>query len=155
MANVIGWEAAITDWVERAGEYIDVIGVDHYPGTWACCDNRDWGPLEILIRRINDPDDPLYGKLGAVMETGYSSWAPVVADEVRQRDWINESLPRMRALVADANAQQDFGIVLGNYYQLIDVETDGVGQEAHFGILHSDLTHKVGYDALRAMLATF
>ena len=60
----------------------------------------------------------------------------------------------LRALVADANAQQPYGVVLGNYYQLIDVDTDGIGQEAHFGILHSDLTHKEGYDALRAMLAT-
>jgi hypothetical protein len=155
MANLTGWEEAVTDWVEGAGEYIDVIGVDHYPGTWAVSAYSAWEPLETLIERINDPDDAWYGKAGAVMETGYSSWAALVADEEDQQEWINESLPAMLELVREANATQEHGVWLGNYYQLIDVDTDGIGQEAHFGILHSDFEHKTGYPDLQTQIATF
>jgi hypothetical protein len=155
MANLVGWEEAVTDWVVKSGDAIDVIGIDHYPGTWTASSFSDWAPFDILITRINDPADAWYGKLGAVMETGYSSWMAVTADEGRQRDWINESLPVLRSRIAQAHATETYGIVLANYYQLIDVDTDGWGQEAHFGILHTDLSEKEGYSALRTQLGLF
>ncbi|MDP6538654.1 MAG: hypothetical protein QF903_07325 [Planctomycetota bacterium] len=151
MANLPGWQAALDDWVTQAGEYIDIIGVDHYPGTWACCTASDWGPLETLITRINTPGDLWFGKRGALMETGFSSWA-FFADEQDQADWIDQALPEIRArLDADVGRR----MVLCNYYQLIDVNTGGWGQEAHFGIVHTDGTPKVGYAVLAERLAGF
>jgi hypothetical protein len=155
MANLLGWEDAVTDWVIHAWDYIDVIGVDHYAGTWATVPYDDWGPVDTLLARINDPADPWYGKQGAMLEAGYSSWALSIADENDQRDWINEALPSLRDRVAEAAATQEHSIWVGNYYQLIDVDTDGVGQEAHFGILHSDGTAKVGYDTLQKQISLF
>ena len=38
---------------------------------------------------------------------------------------------------------------------VIDVDTGGVGQEAHFGILHSDQTPKLGAGDLAAQIAAF
>ena len=155
MTNILNWEDSVTRWIQLAGDEIDVIGIDHYPGTWACCDYSDWTPLETLIERINDPADVWYGKAGAVMETGFSSWAFAVADEGSQETWINESLTRLHSIIEEANRTQENRILFGNYYQLIDVDTDGIGQEAHFGIVHSDFTHKQGYFALQSQLQLF
>ena len=155
MANLFAWEDAVTSWLTEAGEYIDVIGVDHYAGTWDTAPFSDWGPLDTLLARINDPTDLWYGKQGAMLEAGYSSWAAALADEEDQRRWIDEALPALLARIEAATASGQQSIWLGNYYQLIDVDTDGVGQEAHFGILHSDLSPKLGYEALRTQIATF
>lgn len=154
-SDLLGWEAAVTGWVEQAGDAIDVIGIDHYPGTWACCSYTDWAPLDVLAARINDPGDAWFGKQGAVLETGFSSWAWAVADEEDQRTWINESLPVVRQKMRANNQSQPNPIVLGVYYQLIDVDTGGVGPEAHFGVLHSDLSPKLGTSDLGAQIALF
>ena len=155
LTDIAYWEEAVTDWVEQAADYIDVIGIDHYPGTWSGVDYTDWSPLDTLTRRINDPADPWYGKQGAIMETGYSSWAPWVADEEDQRDWIEQSMPVLRERVVSNNETNEYAVLHGNFYQLIDVDTDGVGQEAHFGILHSNFTEKQGYSALVQQISQF
>ena len=153
MANVVGWEAAVTDWVTQAGTFIDVIGVDHYPGTWCCISWEDWTPFDTLVTRISNPSDAWFGHRGAVIETGFSSWAAVVADEDDQRDWIATSLPVLRQKVEAAEAANPGSIALVGYYQLINA--DAPVQEGHFGILHDDLSPKKGYSALQTELAQF
>ena len=169
MANVPGWEDAVTDWIVHAGAHIHVIGVDHYPGTWSPVSATDWTPLDILIARINDPSDEWYGKEGMILETGYSSWAWLLADEYDQRDWINAALPAARAKINDNNLNNPYPIIGANFYQLIDTCTDafdpancrnndpvfGQGIEAHFGIIHSNFSEKVGYGALKNQLQQF
>ncbi|MCW5828355.1 MAG: hypothetical protein KIT79_03465 [Deltaproteobacteria bacterium] len=169
MANLAGWEAAVTDWLVKAGSYIDVIGIDHYPGTWACCFYTDWGPLDTLLQRINTPGNPWYGKDGAILETGYSSWAWLLADEYDQRDFISQALPVIRTKVNSNNATRPYQVVVLGWYQLIDTCTDqfnpgncwvnggvyGMGPEAHFGIIHSDYSNKVGYGALKTEIGKF
>ena len=154
MANVIGWEESITRWVQGAGEVIDVIGVDHYPGTWAGFSFTDWSPADTLLNRINDPQDPWFGKMGAVMETGFSSWAILIADQTRQAMWIEESLTALRQIIS---SQENLAhkIVFANYYQLIDVDTEDVLQEAHFGILESTLRRKIGFNALKEQIELY
>ncbi|MBI4612885.1 MAG: hypothetical protein HY720_04675 [Planctomycetes bacterium] len=151
-ANWFGWEDAVTDWVSKAGSSIDVIGVDHYPGTWSPGSNSNWYPLERLVERINTPGDPWYGKKGAVLETGYSSWAPVLADEEGQKRWINESIPALHSKVREANRSNKYKVVLANYYLLLDPDTNGWGPEPHFGILHTDSSPKLGYDDLKRQI---
>ncbi len=155
LTDIAFWEEAVTDWVSQSGDFIDVIGIDHYPGTWSGLDYTDWGPLDTLVERINNPQDAWYGKLGAVMETGYSSWAALVADEEDQKDWIEQSLPELRSRIEMANALNPFTVDQANFYQLVDVDTDGVGVEAHFGIVHSDFSEKAGYQALASAIARF
>ena len=89
------------------------------------------------------------------METGYSTWALIVADEGSQTRWINESLAALLPIIRDHNLEHDSKILFGNYYQLIDVEGALVPQEANFGILRSDLSHKEGYSSLRTILSQF
>src|SRR4030067_110713 len=48
---------------------IDIVAIDHYPGTWCCGSNyRDWAALATLLGIARD-----YGKEMAVMETGFST----------------------------------------------------------------------------------
>lgn len=169
MADLAGWESAVTSWLHKAGAYVDVIGIDHYPGTWTCCSWTDWGPLDTLIRKINTPGTSWYGKEGMVMETGYSSWAWFIADEYDQRNWINQSIPAMRARIDNNHRNNPYRIVGVGFYQLIDTCTDaydpkncwshdpifGQGIEAHFGILHSNYSKKVGYRALQYQISKF
>lgn len=149
VVNWIGWEEAVTDWLAKAGEWIDVIGVDHYPGTWAVGSFTNWWPVDRLLERIQTPGDPWYGKQGAVMETGYSSWAAVIADETVQKTWVQQALPVLRDKVKAGP------VVLGAFYQLIDVDTAGWGQEVHFGILHSNFAPKPAYFELKKQIAQF
>jgi len=140
----------------KAGQlHFDVIGVDHFPGTWTGFDFTDWGPVETLARRINDPSDLWYGKQGALMETGYSSWGALVVDEGRQAEWIVASLTALRQSVSRHNSTHENKLILGNYYQLIDFDGIEIPQEAHFGILRSDLSRKEGYSTLRQVLSEF
>jgi hypothetical protein len=162
MADIVGWEDHVTGWIEQAGDVIDVIGVDHYPGTWTATLYTDWGPLQTLIDRINNPEDVWYGKRGAILETGFSSWAALVSDQNRQKVWIEESLPVAREMIRAAQDTGSFGIELVNYYQLIDTNTYGegtglyeTGPEAHFGVVSDQFEYKLGFEALKTEVATY
>jgi hypothetical protein len=86
------------------------------------------------------------------METGFSSWAWPFADEQQQANWIAEALPNIRQRARAPNTHR---LAFCNCYRLIDVDTTGWGQEAHFGIVHSNGTPKLGYSVLRKQLSKF
>lgn len=161
-SNWLDWNYYLNDWVTKAGAYIDVIGIDHYPGTWTATDATDWGPLDWLINYITNPNSPGYNKEGAIMETGYSSWAWLIADEEDQKNWINTALPIIREKIYQHNTIHQNKIILGNFYELIDGNTNGGGNpEFHFGILHSDWfesvdgSKKIGYPSLKSQINSF
>jgi hypothetical protein len=147
------WDGTLTSWLLVAGKYIDVISIDYYPGTWSPVSWTDWSPLQLIIERINTINDPWYGKYGAIMETGFSSWNSILANEKDQKLWIEQSLPAARKLVLDNlnNQTQKFKIILSNYYQLIDAGGNSweLPEEHHFGILHQDLSPKLGFSSLK------
>ncbi len=43
-ANWIGWADALTSWLESSSYIIDIIAIDHYPGTWTPSGYDDWTP---------------------------------------------------------------------------------------------------------------
>ncbi len=133
--NWIGWEDWLTKYMINAKDYIDIVGIDHYPGTNSVAFFDDWGPLVSLLKRINDPSDPCYGKQGAVMETGYSTWA--WGSESTQSEWINKVLPAVKNILIN-NSSKPYGIVFANFYELFDEDYNKSlwPPEAHFGILY-------------------
>jgi polysaccharide biosynthesis protein PslG len=147
-ADVPGWQRALTQWLERAGELVDVVGVDHYPGTWSLASSTRWGPLRALVRRAGDPDDPLHGKRLAVLETGFSAWLPRIADEDDQRRWVARALPALHDLVREVHERRPGLVALACYYQLVDAP-DRALQEGGFGVLRGDLSPKPAAAALR------
>src|SRR3990172_9356369 len=66
---------------------IDIVAIDHYPGTWCCGSNyRDWAALDTLLGIARD-----YGKEMAIMETGFSSWTWPNGQQDQER-FVNEAL---------------------------------------------------------------
>lgn len=111
------WEYSLNTWCSAAGDYIDVVAIDHYPGTWYT--SMDWSPLARLSAKINDPNDPCYGKEGAIMETGYSSWFP--GSEYLQESFINTDLGfLMKGIVTYNNQFFDNKITIGCWYKVVD-----------------------------------
>ncbi len=67
-ADITGWENTLRDWLTLSSEEIDIIAIDHYPGTWTLTYFNDWSPLDSLIQMAQE-----YNKMPAIMETGYPS----------------------------------------------------------------------------------
>ncbi len=154
--DLSGWEDALTDWLSKANESIDIIGIDHYPGTWTLSGYDDWYPLDALINHISTPGDPCYGKKGAVLETGFSTYSSPFHDEDDQREFINTALPIIREKVTSYNQNHTNKIIIGNWYELIDYNSGGgINPEDHFGILYTNRTKKPAYDDLKYQISLF
>jgi hypothetical protein len=159
--GMIPWEEVVDEWLSCAGDAIDGIGIDHYPGTWSVLkpfNYNNWSPLSTLLTRVNDNSDGnlWYGKIPAVLETGFSSWSSVVASEKDQARWCNESLQAMFDVAYDSEHVKNETyrtLSLVNFYQLID-EDEGGGsgvtppEELHFGVVRSDGSKKKGFGVL-------
>ena len=74
-ADWLGWVEALKSWLDSSGNVIDIIAIDHYPGTWTW---YDWLPLDSLIQIAQE-----YNKIPAIMETGFpsSSWDHITHTE--------------------------------------------------------------------------
>lgn len=132
------WRDAVERWLAPAcaGDVIDVIGIDHYPGTYNIEKYSDWGPLDQLLSMVGNTSSTWFGKAPAILETGFSSWSSVVASEEDQVKWINVSLPMVREKVAAYSAASvGRPFALGNFYELLDGNAGLNPVEACFGIL--------------------
>lgn len=155
LCNTLGWEDDLNNWLSNAKESIDIIGIDHYPGTWTATGYDDWYPLDALINRITNPTDPCYGKEGAIMETGYSTYV-IGHAEPQQQDFINTALPIIKDKVKAHNRNHTNKIILANWYELIDSNSGGGGDiEYHFGVLYTDRAKKPAYEDLAYQIKTF
>lgn len=137
-------------WFDHLANYedvIDMVGIDHYPGTWDLPgDGSNWAPLDSLFSFMQD-----YNKKGCICETGFSTWCWWQADEHDQENWVHIALPVISNKV---KGNSDF--LLCNWYELQDKDSNGGGWvEYHFGIYHTDWTKKLAWDDLRDEIATF
>ncbi len=167
LANLPGWQNHVDAWISKAGESFDVIAIDHYPGTWTPFADNNWYPLDILISRINDPNDLWYGKQAAVIETGFSSWFLPIASEARQARWMEKSLPAVLGKIRLNNRKSDNKVLALGVYQLVDTCSQQfkreschgedlfftIGIEAHFGLLNSDYSEKLAFNEIRRILS--
>ena len=140
----------------EVGAVVDVIGIKHYPGDdykSLYTDRNPWSPLAQLVAEINDPASSLFGKKGAVVETGFSSYAPghgLIAQSI----WIDKSLGKM----ADEIRQSMNGeskIVAWNWNQFTDngwsdLIEKGV-KESHYGVTFNNVGRFAKKPAYRAL----
>ncbi len=138
-ASLPEWSLALITWIKLSGKYFDIIAIDYYPGTWSLTYFSDWSPLSILISIADE-----FGKIPAIMETGYSTWNSWIASEQNQVNYINQAFP------AILNIAQKHYIAFLTWYELIDEpKASIIPQEKHFGVLHADMTKKPAYDTLK------
>ncbi len=138
-AGQLGWDQTMRRWLTDAGGAIDIAAVDHYPGTWCCFSFTEWGPVEQLLGIVRE-----YGKWGAVMETGFSTWGWDLWNpnyQWEQTIFIHDAFVTIRGLIRPHNqVYLNNKIMLLNWYELVDVRSDGGGTmlppfgERHFGI---------------------
>lgn len=143
-----GWESDVRYFFERgAGPAIDVIAIDHYPGTWSI---GDWGG-NILGRLFALGD--AYDKQVAIFEAGFStSRCTLLANtEQAQANWIREQVPRIRLRVAHRDRFE-----LVNWFELDDRNSGNCfDPEDNFGLVRTNRSKKPAFHALREQIATF
>lgn len=144
----VGWESALEQMLAGASSSIDIVAIDFYPLTDninnAC---SDWGVLNGLFSIMDE-----YGKAGAIMETGFANRDLLLnwRDDSLQLAWIECALPVVQAYVIGRNTQsQSRPMLLANWYELYDHLTGSWNPWDTYGIIHSDLTEKLGYFDLR------
>lgn len=159
-ANLPEWDPALRSWLESDRSSIDIVAIDHYPGTWdECAAYGYWAPLDALTLIMDD-----YGKEGAVMETGFTTDGHFDAcppdywhRHEDQLTFIDQALPAIRSRV-DARARNTptRAILLASWYELLDTcICDDQNRERHFGILNADWTDKPAVPNLRYQVSLF
>jgi len=146
------WREYLFDLLRLSGDFVDIVGLDHYPGTWTLGAEIRWtGILETAhLVASASPDSVWFNRRLAVMETGYSTNAPL-RDETRQAQYftgIARFLGDLKAIHPDAK-----DVLLG-IYELADGDGSAfLDPESHFGILTNDLRPKLAVQAVKDLIA--
>jgi hypothetical protein len=147
------WEDDLRHYLNHgARDAVDVLTIDHYPGTWSI---GDWGG-NIIDRLFALGKEQ--GKAVGIFETGYATSNCVLPlnTEGGQADWIRNQLPRMRAKLFDRRVTQGVGFTLVNWFKIEDRNSGNCWDpEDRFGIVRTDRSKKPGFDLLRAEIAKF
>jgi hypothetical protein len=147
-----GWRTFLTNVLRLTEAAIDVVGLDHYPGTWTVGRKNRWAEVTQIADDIASAQrgSPWFGRRLAIMETGFSTNA-IMRDEKRQSEYFQSV-----ALVAQ-NLKRKLagdGILLG-IYELCDADSSvWLDPEAHFGLLNSDLSPKKAFATVREIIAS-
>ena len=152
--GAFSWMNDVAYYMDKgAADAVDIIAIDHYPGTWSI---GDWGG-NILDRLFGLGET--YGKAVAVFETGYATASclpPFFNSEGGQAAWVRQQLPRLRGKLADPAVTRGVPFALVNWFRLDDRDSgDCVDPEDNFGVVHTDRSPKQAFSALRGEIAKF
>lgn len=135
-----GWEDYLERLLDLSARAVDIVGLDHYPGTWTVGIHERWSRIVGLARAIASAplSSPWHGRRLAIMETGFSTNF-IGRGEVRQAEYF-EGVVKVAQRLKETNRGEDpfLGI-----YELCDENSQSwLDPEAHFGLLTSDLRPK-------------
>lgn len=151
--DIWGWRHYLENILERSNGAVNIIGLDHYPGTWTIGQHERWADVIELAELIaNAPTGSIWSNRRlAVLETGFSTNA-ILRDERRQADYFRQLHELTTKLKTQAGAK---GFVLG-IYELCDANsTAGLDPEAHFGLMTTDLRPKKAFSVAVDLVASF
>jgi hypothetical protein len=169
----LDWERFADTFMARAGEWVDVVALDHYPDTWAPGTGpHEWDCLDVAAAKARDPNSPWYRKTVALGEIGYSSapnfhlvtWPIKLArffpgdrDEGTMARWYARALVRLGEKLTKTHFphNQDHWV---NLYELFDPLQPVGGHpllviEDHFGLVRCDYTRKPAFEVVKAAFA--
>jgi hypothetical protein len=148
--DIWGWRRYLTDLLSRSGSAVDVIGLDHYPGTWTIGRQNRWREVYEVGECINSaqPGSVWFKRRLAVMETGFTT-----------NSWFRGTGTQSSYFVGLTNVAAELGRKYGaafvGVYELCDSDTAaGLDPEAHFGLLTSDLKPKPAFSAVKQLVAS-
>ena len=145
LLDMPNWRRSLTTILEQCGSEIDVVTVDHYPGTWSVGVNRDWVDVLDLARKVAKPGlAPLWAgrKLG-IMETGYATNLAFLRTEADQSAYFVSLAGAIRAIDDTIGST---GLELVGLYEICDDNSVAAfDPEAHFGLLTSDFRRKSAF----------
>ncbi|MBV9157828.1 MAG: hypothetical protein JO097_16305 [Acidobacteriaceae bacterium] len=146
-----GWQNYISKLLRSCRDSIDVIGLDHYPGTWTVGWNDRWEEVLQLAHMISSatPGSDWYQRKLMIMETGFSTNC-FGRDQTRQKQYFENVIRVARRLkqISTSNAP-----LLG-IYELSDSDTSAwLDPEAHFGLLTSDMAPKSAFRTVQHGIA--
>jgi hypothetical protein len=131
-----GWRTYLADVLRLSGRSIDIVGVDHYPGTWTVGirQNRWNEVIQIADIIASAPvGSPWFNRRLAIIETGFSTNA-IMRDQERQSEYF-QNLTRVAKNLKRKSVGD--GVLLG-VYELCDGDSSAwFDPEAHFGVLNS------------------
>lgn len=148
VTDLWNWQNAIEQVLRSAGTSIDIIGLDHYPGTWTLGFQSDWDAIAQLVATVqhSTPGSLWHGRDLAILETGYSTNLGTLRGEQQQASFFRsfqEILPKLESGTAPF-----FSFV--GIYELVDLDSGAfLDPEAHFGLLTSKLTRKAAFSVAR------
>ncbi|MGE0174761.1 MAG: hypothetical protein AB7T49_18355 [Oligoflexales bacterium] len=114
----IPWKKDVESWLEKSGEYIDVVGLDHFPMTWSLYSVTDWSPVKDILNQVRNQEGVWAGKRVAIAETGFSSWIPGVGESL-QNLYIENTLGSLYKIFREDPTLLDHTELLA-WYQLVD-----------------------------------
>lgn len=168
----LDWEAFTDRFLALAGEYVDVIALDHYPDTWAPGTGPlEWECLEIAAKKAADPASSWYGKSVILGETGYSDapnfaliqrpipvlrFYPADRCETSMASWYGAAMTHVAGTLTRDRFPHNTSSWI-NLYELFDAPRP-VGEhpllkiEDHFGLVRRDGTPKAAFGVMQAIM---
>jgi hypothetical protein len=156
LADLPGWLSELQDLLEHAGEAVDIIGLDYYPGTWTVSSasvTANWNrTLNSLLAKREAELSPLRGRPLAILETGYSTNARWARGELSQVKYF-ENLEQI-AMGLDARIEKRDFLFMGIHELTDRASQEGLDPEAHFGLLRSgSLERKLSFSVVRQIFS--
>jgi len=147
------WRQTLTRILGDCGSAIDIVAIDHYPGTWALSATADWSStIEIASAIRTAASGSIWaGRKLAIIETGYSTNIVGLRTERHQSDYF-VSLEQATKMIDLAMGAR--GIDLLGLYEICD-ENSAVrfDPEAHFGLVTSSFKRKLAFQTVQGLCA--
>jgi hypothetical protein len=144
LVDIPRWRQEAERLLFKTGTSIDVVGIDHYPGTWTIGPTRGWGCGIKMLSKIDPtkPETPWYGRKLAIAETGYSTNVPILRGPREQEHFFRDLDQNLQHLGTLREA-----LLFVGFYELCDSDSRAfLNPEAHFGLLKGDcITRKPAF----------
>ncbi len=131
-----GWKEFIEDVLHAAGNSIDIIGLDHYPDTWAFSWQSNWDAVTDLLTEIKSGGHQSiwHNRTLAILETGYATNVAWLRDDSEQVQYFQHFSQALRTF----DPSDSPSLALVGFYELCDADSSAfLDPEAHFGLLRS------------------
>ena len=138
LVDIPHWQRDAERLLSQTGTSIDVVGIDHYPGTWALGPNKGWTSGIQMLSSIDTttPGTLWYGRELAIMETGFSTNVPGLRGPAQQESFFHD----LNQALQNRGPMRNKLLFVG-FYELCDSNSHAfLNPEAHFGLLKDDCT---------------